>query len=70
LLGGQPFVLGGLGFATVTNSREDDYIGNGACNGSISGSTQINMAWTVGGGIGIPVARLALPTLNHGKETS
>ena len=31
----QPFVLGGVGFATVTNGQEDDYFG-GAFNGSIS----------------------------------
>jgi len=53
--GVQPFVLGGLGFATVTNSREDDYSGKGVFNGSISGSTQTNLAWTVGGGVGIPI---------------
>jgi opacity protein-like surface antigen len=53
--GVQPFVLGGLGFATVTNSREDDYFGNGLYIGSISGSTQTNLAWTVGGGVGIPI---------------
>ncbi len=51
----QPFVLGGLGFATVTNSQEDDYSGNGVYNGSISGSTQTNLAWTVGGGVGVPI---------------
>lgn len=57
----QPFVLGGLGFATVTNSQEDDYTGSGAFNGSISGSTQTNLAWTVGGGVGVPLdARLTL----------
>jgi opacity protein-like surface antigen len=53
--GVQPFVLGGLGFATVTNSQEDDYAANGAFNGSISGTTQTNLAWTVGGGVGVPV---------------
>jgi len=64
--GVQPFVLGGLGFATVTNSREDDYSGNGVFNGSISGSTQTNLAWTVGGGIGIPVYdRLTLDLTYH-----
>lgn len=57
----QPFVLGGVGFATVTNSPEDDYANGVAFNGSFSGSTQTNLAWTVGGGVGIPVAdRLTL----------
>ena len=57
----QPFVLGGLGFATLTNSREDDYANGVAYNGSISGATQTNLAWTVGGGIGFPVTdRLTL----------
>lgn len=54
--GVQPFVLGGLGFATVTNGQEDDYANGVAFNGSISGATQTNLAWTVGGGAGIPVA--------------
>lgn len=59
--GVQPFVLGGLGFATVTNGQEDDYANGVAFNGSISGATQTNFAWTVGGGVGIPVAdRLTL----------
>jgi opacity protein-like surface antigen len=53
--GVQPIVLGGLGFATVTNSAEDDYTPVGAFNGSISGATQTNLAWTVGGGVGIPI---------------
>jgi opacity protein-like surface antigen len=57
----QPFVLGGIGFATVTNGQEDDYTRIGAYNGSISGATQTNLAWTVGGGIGIPIVdRLTL----------
>lgn len=56
----QPFVLGGIGFANVTNSAEDDFF-NGAYRNTISGSTQTNVAWTVGGGVGIPVAeRLTL----------
>jgi opacity protein-like surface antigen len=50
----QPFVMGGLGFATVTSRQEDDFF-NGAYNGSITGATQTNLAWTVGGGVGIPV---------------
>jgi opacity protein-like surface antigen len=59
--GVQPFVLGGLGFATVTNGQEDDYANGVAFNGSISGATQTNLAWTIGGGVGIPVAdRLTL----------
>ena len=59
--GVQPFVLGGLGFATITNGQEDDYANGVAFNGSISGATQTNLAWTVGGGVGIPVAdRLTL----------
>ncbi len=53
--GVQPFVLGGLGFATLTNSREDDYANGVIYNGAISGATETNLAWTVGGGIGIPV---------------
>ncbi|HEY4169581.1 MAG TPA: outer membrane beta-barrel protein [Reyranella sp.] len=57
----QPFVLGGLGFAAITNSREDDYTNGVAYNGSISGATQTNLAWTVGGGVGVPVTdRLTL----------
>jgi opacity protein-like surface antigen len=52
----QPFILGGLGFATVTNGQEDDYANGVAFNGSISGATQTNLAWTVGGGVGVPVA--------------
>ena len=57
----QPFVLGGVGFANVTNSPEDDYANGVAFNGTFSGSTQTNLAWTVGGGVGIPVAdRLTL----------
>jgi opacity protein-like surface antigen len=51
----QPFVLGGLGFATVNSGQEDDYTNGVAFNGSISGATQTNLAWTVGGGVGIPV---------------
>jgi opacity protein-like surface antigen len=51
----QPFVLGGVGFATVTNGREDDYANGVVYNGSISGATLTNLAWTVGGGIGIPL---------------
>jgi opacity protein-like surface antigen len=51
----QPFLLGGLGVATVTNSPEYDYTNGVAFNGSISGATQTNLAWTVGGGVGIPV---------------
>jgi len=51
----QPFVLGGLGFATVTNGQEDDYTNGVTFNGSISGATQTNLAWTVGGGVGIPI---------------
>jgi opacity protein-like surface antigen len=50
----QPFVMGGLGFATVTSRQEDDFF-NGIYNGSISGATQTNLAWTVGGGVGIAV---------------
>jgi opacity protein-like surface antigen len=57
----QPFLLGGLGFATLTNSREDDYANGVVYNGSISGATETNLAWTVGGGVGIPLAeRLTL----------
>lgn len=57
----QPFVLAGLGFATVANGQEDDYTAIGAYNGSISGATQTNLAWTIGGGVGIPLAeRLTL----------
>jgi opacity protein-like surface antigen len=51
----QPFVLGGVGFASVTNGQEDDYAAGGAFNGSISGATQTNLAWTIGGGVGIPL---------------
>ena len=43
----QPFILGGLGFATVNNGQEDDYTNGVAFNGSISGATQTNLAWTV-----------------------
>lgn len=51
----QPFVLGGLGFATVTNGQEDDYTNGVDFNGSIGGATRTNLAWTVGGGIGVPI---------------
>jgi len=34
--GVQPFVLGGLGFATVTNGQEDDYANGVAFNGPIN----------------------------------
>lgn len=57
----QPFVLGSVGFATVTNGPEDGFLGNGTFNNTFSGATQTNLAWAVGGGIGIPVAeRLTL----------
>jgi len=56
----QPYLLGGVGFANVTNSGEDDFFNTNYRN-TISGTTQTNVAWTVGGGVGIPVAeRLTL----------
>ena len=56
----QPFVLGGVGFATIANGGENDYA-NGNYRNTFSGSTTTNLAWTVGGGIGIPLAdRLTL----------
>ena len=61
----QPFVLGGLGFATVTNGQEDDYANGVAFNGSISGATQTNLAWTVGGGVGIPIADRLMVDLTY-----
>ena len=61
----QPFVLGGLGFATVTNGQEDDYANGVAFNGSISGATRTNLAWTVGGGVGIPIADRLMVDLTY-----
>jgi opacity protein-like surface antigen len=56
----QPFVLGGVGFANVTNSGEDDFF-NGTYVNTISGGAQTNLAWTVGAGVGVPIAeRLTL----------
>jgi opacity protein-like surface antigen len=58
--GVQPFVLSGVGFANVFNGAEDDYA-NGVFQNTFGSSTQTNSAWTVGGGVGIPVAeRLTL----------
>ncbi len=51
----QPFVLGGAGFANVTNGAEDDYA-NGVYLNTFSGTTMTNLAWTAGAGIAIPLA--------------
>lgn len=56
----QPFVLGGAGFATVTNSGENDY-NNGRYSNTFSGATVTNFAWTAGAGVGVPISpRLTL----------
>jgi opacity protein-like surface antigen len=58
--GFQPFVLGGVGFANIANGGENDY-SNGTYRNTFGGATTTNLAWTVGGGIGIPLAdRLTL----------
>jgi opacity protein-like surface antigen len=52
----QPFVLGGVGFANIANGNEDDYAAGGNYRNTFNGASKTNFAWTVGGGIGIPVA--------------
>jgi len=52
----QPFVLGGVGFATVTNGAESDYR-NGQYANTFSGMTVTNVAWTAGAGVGVPLSR-------------
>ena len=51
----QPFALAGIGVANVFSGPEYDYF-NGAFSNTFSAATQTNLAWTVGGGVGIPVA--------------
>ncbi len=51
----QPFILGGVGFATVTNGAEDDY-SSGMYVNTFSGATVTNLAWTAGAGIGVPLS--------------
>ena len=50
----QPFVLGGVGFANIANGGENDY-SNGTFATRSAARPPTNLAWTVGGGIGIPL---------------
>ena len=59
----QPFILGGVGFANVTNGAESDYNG-GRYSNTFSGATVTNVAWTVGAGVGVPLSsRLTLDVM-------
>jgi len=59
----QPSILGGVGFATVTNGAESDY-NSGRYSNTFSGATVTNVAWTAGAGIGVPLSpRLTLDVM-------
>ena len=61
--------LPSLGPTTINGNygagQEVDYASGVAYNGSISGATQTNLAWTVGGGVGIPVADRLTVDVTH-----